>query len=203
MKPGPLPPGPVPRVERRAVLVFGALVVLLLAPWPGWGRGFATAFSVYGNALVGLTSARVPPPRFEAPAPGGVDAADGGAWAVVLTMGERVVPLDTRIIAYTPLAIFLALALATTGSRRRKLLILGGGGAVLLLRLAFVVLAPLEAAPGSLVEIAWTILAAPPVMSYAAPLAVWWVAVALTTPRSRASSPRTGPRRVRAAARRA
>jgi hypothetical protein len=200
----------VPPVDRRAVLVFAALVVVLLAPWPRWGRAFAASFAAYGNALIALTSASSPSPRFGMPARGAVSAADGGDWAVVLTLGDRVAPLDTRIIAYTPLAIFVALALATPVARRRKLVILGGGLAVLLARLAFAVLMPVGSAvagadgPGfdSAAGIAWTVLVTPPAMSYAAPLAVWWVAVALTTPRpARAAAPRAQRRRRAAPAR--
>lgn len=197
--------GPLPRLDRRAVLVFAALVLLLLAPWPRWGRAFGALFSVYGNALIALTSAAAPPPRFSVPARGAVSAAEGGDWAVLLTLGDRVAPLDTRIIAYTPLAIFVALALATPAARRRKLVILGGGLAVLLARLALAVLVPVGSAVSggdgfdSMAGIAWTVLITPPVMSYATPLAVWWVAVASTTPRpARAAAPR-GQRPRRAA----
>jgi hypothetical protein len=189
--------GWLPSIDRRAVIVFALLTILLLAPWPGWGRRFGAGFSCYGNGLVALTEGGGAAPRFRPSAPHEVSAADGGDWAVVLTLGEQVFPLDTRIIAYTPLAIFLALALATPVARRRKAAILAGGFAFLLARLAFAVLVPLQrgSEARSLVGIAWTVLIATPVMSYASPLAVWWVAVALTTPRGQAP----GARRRRAA----
>jgi hypothetical protein len=198
----------LPPIDRRAVLVFGALVLLLLAPWPRWGRVFGTLFSGYGNALIAMTSDVAPAPRFALPPRGTASPADGGDWAVVLTVGDQTMPLDTRIIGYTPLALFLALALATPLPRRRKALVLAGGGALLLARLAFAVLVPLGGAlggggnAGSLSEVAWTVLVAAPAMSYAAPLAVWWVALALTTPRA---EPKAAPtrRRSRAAVRRA
>ena len=196
----------LPPIGRRALLLFAALVVLLLAPWPGWGRAFGVAFSAYGNILVTLSGAAGdPPPRFEVPAAGQVGTEDGGAWAVVLRAGQQALPLDTRIIAYTPLAIFLALALATPVPRRRKLFVLAGGLAFLLARLAFAVLVPLERAfgggaaglaLGTLAGIAWTVLVTPPVMSYAAPLAAWGVAVALTTPRAPAAQERARRTRV-------
>ena len=192
----------LPSVDRRAVVVFGLLVVLFLAPWPRLGRAFCTLFSAYGNVLVASRQTALDArPRFEVPPPAEVSAADGGQWAVVLRTGDRALPLDTRIIAYTPLAIFLALALATPLPPRRKLIVLAGGGAFLLARLAFAVLVPLGRAFGSggsastLAEIAWTVLVTPPVMSYATPLVAWWMALALTTPRAPAPAS-TGRRRV-------
>jgi hypothetical protein len=195
-----------PSLDRRAVIVFAALVALLLAPWPRWSRLFGAAFCVYGNALVtGMHVADAAPPRFTVPPPGEIAAEDGGEWAVVLTAADRSFPLDTRIIGYTPLAIFLALTLATPAPRRRKAIIVVGGLVVLLARLAFAILVPVEHAFGgapargasaSLGEIAWTVLITPPVMSYAAPAAVWWIALALTTPRVTSSGvPSTAKRR--------
>jgi len=181
----------LPAIDRRAVLVFALLTILLLAPWPGWGRRFGAGFSAYGNGLVALTGGGATA-SFRPSTAHEVSAADGGDWAVVLMAGEQAFPLDTRIIAYTPLAIFLALALATPVARRRKAAILGGGFAFLLARLAFAVLVPLQRSSEarSLVGLAWTVLIATPAMSYAAPLAVWWVAVALTTPRGQAPGAR-------------
>jgi hypothetical protein len=189
----------VPPIDRRAVLIFVALVALLLAPWPRWGRAFGAVFSAYGNVLVAVAGLGPPAPRFTVPPPGAVAAAEGGAWAVILTAGNRAMPLDTRIIGYTPLAVFVALALATPIERRRKLVVFAGGGAVLLARLAFATLVPLSGAlaagaSSSLSALAWTVLIEEPVMSYAAPLAVWWVALALTTPRPR-QEPARGARR--------
>src|SRR5882672_3537226 len=85
---------------------FSLLVVLLLAPWPRLGRGFVAFFGAYGNVLVGaLDTGGAAPPRFGAPEPGQVSAADGGEWAVLYKAGDGVaLPLDTRIIGYTPLA---------------------------------------------------------------------------------------------------
>jgi hypothetical protein len=195
----------LPPVSRRALLVFVALVLVLLAPWPGWGRVFARAFSVYGNGLVAVGGSwNGPAPHFELPPVG-----DGGAWAVVLA-GERGFPLDTRIIAYTPLAIFLALALATPVPLRRRLIIFGGGVAVLLARLAFAVLVPLGRAFAGrsdstlawLAEVGWTVFVTPPVMSYATPLLVWWLGIALTTPRQVPEADRPVRRAARATRRR-
>jgi hypothetical protein len=183
----------LPTLDRRAVIVFGVLVVLLLAPWPRLGRAFGALFSAYGNVLLASReTALAAPPRFEVPPPNEVSAAEGGQWAVVLRTGDQSLPLDTRIIAYTPLAIFLALALATPVPLRRKVIVLAGGGAFLLARLAFAVLVPVGRAfgprgsstLGAVADIAWTVLVTPPVMSYATPLAAWWLAVALTTARA-------------------
>jgi hypothetical protein len=196
-------------VDRRSFAVFAALVVVLLAPWPGWGRAFAHAFGAYGNGLVAVAGSwNGPPPRFEVPEPGAVSARDGGAWAVVLE-SNRALALDTRIIAYTPLAIFLALVIATPVPRRRKLIILASGVACLLVRLAFAVLVPLSRAfaggrsGSTLAELAgvlWTVFISPPVMSYATPLLVWWLGVAVTTPR-RARDVSRGAGRLRPGAR--
>jgi hypothetical protein len=179
----------LPAIGRRELAVFAVLVVLLLAPWPRLGRAFVAFFGAYGNVLVGaLDTGDAAPPRFGPPQPGEVGAADGGEWAVILRSGDRALPLDTRIIGYTPLAIFLALALATPVPRRRKAIILSGGLAFLLARLAFAVMAPLGSTRLGLAAALWTVLIASPVMSYAAPLAVWWVAFALTTPKAVATS---------------
>ncbi len=189
----------LPSIDRRAIGVFVVLVVVLLAPWPRLGRAFGAVFSAYGNFLVASRETALdPPPRFEVPPFGEVSAADGGQWALVLRTGARSLPLDTRIIAYTPLAIFLALALSTPVPLRRKVVVLAGGGAFLLGRLAFAVLVPIgcvlgagraDSTLGAFAEITWTIFVSPPVMSYATPLAAWWRALALTTARA-APAPR-------------
>jgi hypothetical protein len=183
---------------RRELAVFTVLLVLLLVPWPGCGRAFVGFFRAYGNGLVGaFGEGGEPPGRFEAPDPGQVGAADGGEWAVLLRAGDRVVPLDTRIIGYLPLAIFLALALATPVPRRRKAIIVVGGLAFLLARLAFAVLTPLGGTRSGLAAAVWTVMIAPPVMSYAAPAAVWWVAFALTTRATTAQPVRNAARGAR------
>jgi len=106
--------------------------------------------------------------------------------------GNDAAPLDTRILAYTPLAIFVALAFATPVPLRRRGIIFAVGLACLLARLAFAVLVPLSRAFGSgrsdstlawLAEVGWTVFVSPPVMSYATPLAAWLLGVVLTTPR--------------------
>ena len=199
----------LPAIDRRSLVLFAALVGLLLAPWPGWGRVFAKTFSAYGNGLVAVAGPwEGPPPRFEVPAAGTVSARDGG-WSVVL-VGNDALPLDTRIIAYTPFALFFALALATPVPLRRKVIITAGGFVGLLVRLAFAVLVPLSRAFGNgrsgstfswLAEVGWTVFVTPPVMSYATPLAVWWLGLAMSTPR-RAREPSRRARRSRASARR-
>jgi len=199
-----------PTVDRRAVLVFVALAVLFLAPWPRWGRAFGALFCGFCNVLVaGMDTRGAAPPRFSLPAPGEIAADEGGAWAVLLTSSDARAPLDTRIIAYTPLAIFLALALATPVACRRKAIMIVGGLVVLLGRLAFAVLVPLESAFGgargasaSFGQIAWTVLITPPVMSYAAPAAVWWAGLALTTPRATSAGVLSTTKRRRANRRR-
>jgi hypothetical protein len=188
-----------PRPSRRSAITFAVLAVLLLVPWPGFGRAFAVLFSGYANAVVQLTGAgSALEPRFSAWRPQGApqgasenDAADAWAvWLVAARAPERApTPLDTRIIGYTPLALFVALTLASAVPRRRKLAIFGIGGGLLLLRLAIAIALPTaralggsRLASGPLVETIWYVLIDSPAISYVAPLGAWWLGLALTSP---------------------
>jgi hypothetical protein len=202
-------------------LTFAALVIVLLGPWPGYGRVFGVLFSAYGNGVVstlGIGASSVPP-RFATPTPEESRDPEVSEWTVLLSVerakgDHTVVPVDARIFGYTPLAIFLALGLATSVGRRRKLMVLVGGLVFLLARLAVAVALPVARAlgplrppwaSGLLAEIVWWVLIAPPVMSYATPLLAWWVALAATAKpastggaNSRVVAPRTQRARGRA-----
>jgi len=191
----PVRPRWFPSVGWRPVLMFAALVIVLLGPWPGYGRAFGVLFSAYGNGVVralGLGGSSAP--RFAPPTPLARRDPEVGDWVVTLSVagadaGDQVMPLDARILGYTPLAIFLALTVATPIGRRRKLKVLAIGLAFLLARLAVAIALPVARALGAaspgwasglLAEVVWWVLIAPPVMSYATPLLAWWVALAIT-----------------------
>lgn len=185
----------LPKPERRAVLTFVALVILLLGPWPGYGRAFGVAFSGYANVVVRLFGiGGVSEPSFT-PAPGEPREV-GGEWTVALAFREpgghdaAKVPLDTRIVGYTPLALFVALTLASSVSLGRKAVIAGIGLGLLLGRLALAIALPVARASdpsrasswfSQAAEVAWSVLIDQPAMSYAAPLLAWWIGLALTT----------------------
>ena len=185
-----------PSVGWRPVLAFAALVIVLLGPWPGYGRAFGVLFSAYGNGVVrALGIGGSSTPRFAPPTPLERRDPEVSDWVVTLSVsradaGDEVMPLDTRILGYTPLAIFLALTVATPiGRRRRKLKVLAIGMAFLLARLAVAIALPVGRALGAaspgwasglLAEVVWWVLIAPPVMSYATPLLAWWIALAIT-----------------------
>jgi hypothetical protein len=188
-----------PAITRRSAITFAVLVVLLLVPWPRLGRVFAVLFSGYANAVVVVTGAGgAHEPRFSAQPPAGAPPAggeEGGDWAVWLSAtsagesGPAAAPLDTRIIGYTPLALFAALTLATAVPRRRRLAILGMGGGLLLARLAVAIALPTARAFGGsglafgpFAETIWFVLIDLPAMSYVAPLFAWWLGLGLTSP---------------------
>jgi hypothetical protein len=135
-----------PPISRRTVAVFVAALVILLVPWPGYGRVFRGFFSGFGNAVLAVTGAGVTAdPTFSANPPSGATA-DAGlenvAWSVWLHAGEGPaavappMPLDTRILGYTPLALLVALVAASAVPWRRRVAVLAVGGSLLLLRLA-------------------------------------------------------------------
>ena len=125
------------------------------------------------------------------------------------TDGTTSVPLDTRVLGYTPLALLLALVIATPAPPRRKLLIVSIGGTVLLARLAIGIALPVARLLGNLgadsalapaAEVVWWAFIATPAISYAAPLVSWGLAFTATTPSSSSapSSSRPSPRRLKA-----
>jgi hypothetical protein len=180
-------------ITPRAALTFAALALVLLAPWPRYGRAVSAVFGVFGNAVVELTSAGGDAePRFSI-AGRGTSSADANDWTVWLgaTRGPAAAqpprPLETRILGYTPLALLLALTIASPASWRRRVKMIAIGSALLLLRLALAIALPVGRAfgdrpspSGPLTAIVWYVLIELPAMSYAAPLFAWWLSLALT-----------------------
>ena len=186
----------LPRWRARSIALFFALAILLLAPWPGYGRLFGSLFCAFGDAVIVVVGAGGDSePRFSTrPGSSGATPEAGTTdWTVWLaaTAGDGrsrpPLPLETRILGYTPLALLLALTLAFAASWRRKLRMLGIGLALLLLRLAIAIALPVgrafsphPTAPGPLSEVVWYVLIDLPAMSYVAPLFAWWIAFAST-----------------------
>ena len=179
----------------RSIALFFGLAILLLAPWPGCGRLFGPPFCAFGNAVIVVVGAGGDSePRFSSQ-PQGPATPDAGTtdWTVWLaaTGGDGSprppLPLETRILGYTPLALSLALTLSFAASWRRKLRMLGIGLALLLMRLAIAIALPVgrafsphPAAPGPISELVWYLLIDLPAMSYVAPLFAWWIAFTAT-----------------------
>ncbi|HXJ21888.1 MAG TPA: hypothetical protein VMT03_16810 [Polyangia bacterium] len=187
----------LPEIDRKAIAIFVGAVLILLAPWPGCGRVFRTFFSGFGNAVLAVTGAgAASEPSFSSSPPAAL-AADPGlehaAWTVwagaargPLASGPPV-PLDTRILGYTPLAVLLALVAASAIPRRRRAAVLGIGASLLLFRLAVAIAMAVGRGfgqsaerPGAVAEIVWYLLVDLPAMSYVAPLAAWVAGLAAT-----------------------
>lgn len=172
------------KFDRRFLIVFALACAFLLAPWPGCGRGVGAAFSIWANAVIRVLGTGAPANQLFSPSTP-TEARVHGEWAVWLSRRDLPTELsprarvDTRLLVYTPVALFLALWLATTLPRRRKLAHLCVGLAVVQTRLAAAILL----APGPVARVVWLVLISPPVMTYATPLLAWWAALAVTEPR--------------------
>ena len=182
-------------ITPRSAITFAALALLLLAPWPRYGRAVSAMFGVFANAVVQVTGAGGDAePRFSTAGPGTSRSADASDWTVWLgaTRGPAAarppVPLETRILVYTPLALLLALTIAFPASWRRRLKMIAIGCALLLSRLALAIALPVgrtfggqPSRSGPLTEIVWYVLIDLPAMAYAAPLFAWWISFAMTS----------------------
>jgi hypothetical protein len=190
-----MPAALLPRWRPRSIGLFFGLAILLLAPWPGYGRLFGPPFCAFGNAVIVVFGVGGDSePRFSTQPPGSASAdAATTEWTVWLAATHGAdssgppFPLGTRILGYTPLALSLALTLSFAASRRRKLRMLGIGLALLLIRLAIAITLPVSrafsphpTAPGPITEIVWYMLIDLPAMSYVAPLLAWWIAFTTT-----------------------
>ncbi len=190
------PAGPArlfPAITPRTVVVFVAALVILLGPWPGYGRVFRTFFSGFGNAVLAVTGAGVAAdPVFSASPPAGASI-ESAAWTVWLaaTRGPAAagppMALDTRILGYTPLAMLAALVTASAIPWRRRAAVFATGASLLLTRLAIAIAMAVGRAfgssgdrPGALTEIVWYVLVDVPAMTYVAPLVGWIVGLAVT-----------------------
>ena len=185
----------LPRWRARSLALFFGLAIGLLAPWPGYGRLFGPLFCAFGDAVIVVVGAGGDAePRFSTQPRGsvtlGTETTDWTVW-LAATRGDGPsrppLPLETRILGYTPLALSLALTLSFAVSWRRKLRMLGIGLALLLMRLAIAIALPVgrafslhPAAPGPVSELVWYLLIDLPAMSYVAPLFAWWIAFAAT-----------------------
>jgi hypothetical protein len=186
-----------PAISRRVVVILAVALVVLLAPWPRLGRLYAGAFSVFGNGVVwtfGIGGeAR---PRFSLPDASERQSAEVDDWTVMLAAtggsGSPRLPLSTRILGYTPGAIFFALLAAAPLPARRRWKIAGIGGAILLARLAAAIAIPVARAfgqldgsgPGLVAEVAWGSLIDQPALSYVSPLFAWGIGFLLTASRA-------------------
>jgi hypothetical protein len=190
------PPALLPRWPARSIALCLGLALLLLAPWPGSGRLFRPVFCAFGNAVIVVVGAGGDSaPRFSTEPGEALTTPAAGAtdWTVWLAASgghgpsRPPLPLETKILGYTPLALSLALTLSFAVSWRRKLRMLGIGLALLLMRLAIAIALPVgrafslhPAAPGPVSELVWHLLIDLPAMSYVAPLFAWWIAFAAT-----------------------
>jgi hypothetical protein len=185
----------LPRWRARPLALFFGLALVLLAPWPGYGRLFGSLFCAFGDAVIVVVGAGGDAePRFSTHPRGAVAEETGTTdWTVWLAAtkddgpSRPPLPLETRILGYTPLALSLALTLAFSGSWRRKLRMLAIGLALLLFRLAVAIALPVgrafsrhPTAPGPISELVWYVLIDLPAMSYVAPLFAWWIAFTAT-----------------------
>lgn len=168
-------------------------MVLFLAPWPRWGRAFSAAFAGYANVVVGVLPGSNDL-RFVTPTAADRLRTDVGEWTVLLLSNRTdradAVALDTRILGYTPLAVFFALAIATPVPRRRRVKIVVGGAGLMLARLACAIVLPVARSMGAsgpgwafgpVAETFWFAFIAPPAMSYVTAALAWWLLLALTT----------------------
>ena len=183
----------LPRWRARSLALFFGLAIVLLAPWPGYGRLFGPLFCAFGNTvIVAVGAGGDSEPRFSTHTRGPAETGTTD-WTVWLapTRGDGPsrppLPLETRILGYTPLALSLALTLAFAVAWRRKVRMLGIGLGLLLIRLAIAIglpvsraFSPHPTAPGPMGEIVWYVLIDMPAMSYVAPLFAWWIAFTAT-----------------------
>ena len=187
-------------IGRRAVLVFAGVLLVLLAPWPRYGRVFAGGFSAYGNATVWmLGQAGGAQPRFATPTATEREEPDVDDWTVMLSStavaerGGQRMPLGIRILGYTPFAIFAALIAATAMPARRRSRVAAVGAAILFARLAVAIALPVARAFGQLggdsglglaAEVTWGTFIDQPALSYVTPLFAWGIGLLVTAPRS-------------------
>lgn len=183
-------------IGRRVVLVFAGVLLALLAPWPRYGRVFAGGFSAYANGTVWVLSlGGGAQPKFAIPTAAEREDPDVDDWTVMLSStvaaerGGQGMPLGTRILGYTPFAIFVALIAATAVPARRRLAITVIGVAILFARLGVAIALPVARAVGQLgansgfglaAEVAWGSFIDQPALSYVTPLFAWGVGLLVT-----------------------
>jgi len=179
---------------RREVLLFwlrfGLLFGASLMPIPWLADTYATVFAAVSNVALAPVNARGPITfRVEPPARIRVT----GSWKPILRIsdpGGRLPPaeaINLKTLSYRPIAVFLALALASSlRGRRRNALVLGGGLGVMLAVTTFLTALPtltelavrglLGGVLGALVETCFKGLLTP-IMVLVIPALVWWLLV--------------------------
>jgi hypothetical protein len=186
--------------------VFGGLAL----PSPGIGPAYARVHALVGNALLedrvfehGVTL------RFATPS-AGPELAEH-PWQLTLEVRDplqpapALVPIDLRTLLFLPVAAFIGLALAAPlGSARRNARVLGLGLLILEPTLLVLTALPLLSFLGGggpvqafrlslglhvVLQTVYRALVAPPGMTYALPLLLWWVLVAQLSPEKVATEP--------------
>src|ERR1700742_3549544 len=110
-----------PRAAQCFLVRFVPIIVLLLWPWPGLGRAFASGFGRVSAAVVSPLVGAATAVRFD-----GYGADGDHPWWLYLAVKNRLtgqsygIPVDTRTLAYIRLAVFLALAVAWPVPRTRR-----------------------------------------------------------------------------------
>ncbi|HEY1536697.1 MAG TPA: hypothetical protein VGF76_21900 [Polyangiaceae bacterium] len=188
---------PRARLVTQFLFAFACVFGGLALPLPGVAPAFVRAHAALGNELVaGAMFERGVALYFEAP---GAEAAQR-PWQLTLRISDPgrsepvLVPIDLRTLLFLPLAAFIGLALATPlHSAWRNVRVLGLG--LLILEPTLLVLTalpllsflggtgPVQAfhlAPATnvVLQILYRALVAPPGMTYALPLLLWWALVA-------------------------
>lgn len=178
---------PARREQAGFWLRFAFLFGISWVPIPWLPDAYSTAFAAVANGALAVTDL-ASSTRSRVHAPQCLRMV--GSWKPALTVDgpgseHREAPLNVKTFSFRPLAMFLALALASTlEGRRRKLLVIGGGaGAMLGLGTLLTLLPPLTelAVRGQLgdgvglaVETSYVVLLTP-LMVYLVPLLVWWL----------------------------
>ncbi len=156
---------PAGRAVQRFAPRFVLLLVLLLWPWPGVGRAFASGFGTIGEAAFAPFVGAATTVRFETR-----ETYADHPWWLYLAVKNRMtgasygIPVDTRTLAYVRLAVFLALAVAWPLPRTaRGVACLAGAGGALLAVIGVSVLLPL----GQVFELLGIVRLGAPVQSLA------------------------------------
>jgi hypothetical protein len=188
-----------PRAAGRFAVRFLPLIILLLWPWPGVGRAFASGFGAVSEVLVSPFISPETVLHFQLR-----DSDIDHPWWLYLAVKNRLtgqsygIPVDTRTLAYVRLAVFLALAVAwPVPWTRRGITCLASGAAALLavigVSLALPLMQVLELLGivrlgvyvQSLASVGILSLVSYPSMAYAVPGLIYALAVWVSVPRAR------------------
>ena len=179
------------------LLKFVVLFTVLLTPIPWLADGYCTVYCTAGNGILSLMTHTDDRFQLSLEPPESIRAQ--GSWSPTLRVvdwssGAVATPkLSVRTFSYLPIALYLALAVASRhGDWRRWVKVLGAGMLLMtVITLALSALPVLDkfAALGALgpmttpvVETLYQALATP-IILYAIPLVLWWVLVNTTRTR--------------------